>query len=42
MDNKPAVDNDTDSPGILARLMETLVGLGLGESMLRVGIAICR
>jgi murein DD-endopeptidase MepM/ murein hydrolase activator NlpD len=40
MDNKPAVDNDTDSPGILARLMETLVGLGLGESMLRVGTTI--
>lgn len=40
MDNKPAVDNDTDSPGILARLMETLVGLGLGESMLRVGTTV--
>ena len=40
MDNKPAVDNDTNSPGILARLMETLVGLGLGESMLRVGTTI--
>ena len=40
MDKKPTRDNDTDSPGILARLMETLVGLGLGESMLRVGTTI--
>jgi len=40
MDNKPAVDNDNSSPGILARLMETLVGLGLGESMLRVGTTV--
>ena len=40
MDKKPTPDNDTDSPGILARLMETLVGLGLGESMLRVGTTI--
>ena len=40
MDNKPAVDNDNASPGILARLMETLVGLGLGESMLRAGTTI--
>ena len=40
MDKKPIPDNDTDSPGILARLMETLVGLGLGESMLRVGTTI--
>ena len=37
MDKKSAVENDNASPGILARLMETLVGLGLGESMLRVG-----
>ena len=40
MDHKPAVDNDNASPGILARLMETLVGLGLGESMLRAGTTI--
>ena len=37
MDKKSSVENDNASPGILARLMETLVGLGLGESMLRVG-----
>ena len=40
MDNKPSVDRDNASPGILARLMETLVGLGLGESMLRAGTTI--
>ena len=40
MDNKPVVDNNNSSPGILARLMETLVGLGLGESMLRVGTTV--
>ena len=40
MDNKPTVDNDNASPGILARLMETLVGLGLGESMLRAGTTV--
>ena len=38
MDKKPAVENA--SPGILARLMETLVGLGLGESMLRAGTTV--
>ncbi|MEO5886034.1 MAG: M23 family metallopeptidase [Anaerolineales bacterium] len=40
MNNKPAVENDNASPGILTRLMETLVGLGLGESMLRVGTTV--
>lgn len=40
MDNKPLVDRDNTSPGILARLMETLVGLGLGESMLRAGTTV--
>ncbi len=40
MDNKPSVDRDNTSPGILARLMETLVGLGLGESMLRAGTTV--
>jgi murein DD-endopeptidase MepM/ murein hydrolase activator NlpD len=40
MDKKSAVENDNASPGILARLMETLVGLGLGESMLRVGTTV--
>ena len=40
MDNKPSVDTDNASPGILARLLETLVGLGLGESMLRAGTTI--
>src|SRR5215207_2514671 len=40
MDNKPKADNNDASPWILARLMETLVGLGLGESMLRAGTTI--
>src|SRR5688500_3993492 len=40
MDNKPSVERDNASPGNLARLMETLVGLGLGESMLRAGTTI--
>ena len=40
MDNKPKTGNNDASPGILARLMETLVGLGLGESMLRAGTTI--
>jgi len=40
MDNKPTVDTDNASPGILAHLIETLVGLGLGESMLRAGTTI--
>lgn len=40
MDNKPSSNNDNDSPGIFARLMETWVGIGLGESMLRVGTAV--
>jgi len=40
MDNKPLVDRDNTSPGILARLTETLVGLGLGESMLRAGTTV--
>ena len=40
MDNKPKADNNDASPGILARIMETLVGLGLGESMLRAGTTI--
>jgi len=40
MDNKPSSSRDNDSAGILARLIETLVGMGLGESMLRVGTTV--
>ena len=40
MNNRPTVDKDNISSGILARLMETLVSLGLGESMLRVGTTV--
>ena len=35
MDNKLPTDNN--SKGIFARLIETLIGIGLGESLLRVG-----
>ncbi len=40
MDNKPSSNEDNDSPNIFSRLMETLVGIGLGESMLRVGTTV--
>jgi len=37
MDNKLPSNKDDRNPGIFSRLMNTLVGMGLGESMLRVG-----
>lgn len=37
MDNKPASTKDTDAPGFLSRLINILIGIGLGESMLRAG-----
>jgi len=38
MDNKSPSNRDKyEQPGILARLIETLVGIGLGESILRAG-----
>ena len=40
MDNKVPPKNDNNSPGIFARLMDTLVGIGLGEAMLRAGTTI--
>jgi murein DD-endopeptidase MepM/ murein hydrolase activator NlpD len=40
MDKKPPSNRETDSSGIFARLMETLVGIGLGESILRAGTTI--
>lgn len=40
MDNKLPPKNDNNSPGVFSRLMDTLVGIGLGEAMLRVGTTI--
>ena len=40
MDNKLPSREEKDSPGVLARLMDTLVGIGLGETMLRTGTTI--
>jgi murein DD-endopeptidase MepM/ murein hydrolase activator NlpD len=36
MDNNPSKKND-EAPGFFSRLLSTLVGIGLGESMLRAG-----
>jgi len=36
MDNKSSQKND-ETPGFFSRLFNTLIGIGLGESMLRVG-----
>ncbi|HLF73566.1 MAG TPA: M23 family metallopeptidase [Anaerolineales bacterium] len=40
MDNNPAPKKDNAAPGIFSRLMDTLLGLGLGEAMLRAGTTI--
>jgi LysM repeat protein len=37
MDNKPASKKDNEAPGFFSRLFNTLIGIGLGESMLRAG-----
>ena len=37
MDNKNAPKQDNAAPGFFSRLFNTLIGIGLGESMLRVG-----
>jgi hypothetical protein len=37
MDNIPPSKKDHDAPGVFSRLVNTLVGIGLGESMLRAG-----
>jgi murein DD-endopeptidase MepM/ murein hydrolase activator NlpD len=37
MDNRPRVSKEIRPQGFFSRLMETLVGIGLGESMLRFG-----
>jgi hypothetical protein len=36
MDNDPSKKND-EAPGFFSRLLNTLIGIGLGESMLRAG-----
>src|SRR5215211_2566697 len=37
MDNKLPTKKDTEAPGFFSRLFNTLIGIGLGESMLRAG-----
>ena len=37
MDNKTPAKKDNDTPGFFSRLFNTLIGIGLGESMLRTG-----
>jgi LysM repeat protein len=37
MDNTPSSKKDTEAPGFFSRLFNTLIGIGLGESMLRAG-----
>jgi LysM repeat protein len=40
MDNTPSTNKDNEAPGFFSRLLNTLVGIGLGESMLRAGTTI--
>jgi LysM repeat protein len=40
MDNKLPAEKDNEAPGFFSRLMNTLVGIGLGESMLRAGTTV--
>ena len=40
MDNRTPPKKDTEAPGFFSRLFETLINLGLGESMLRAGTAL--
>ncbi|HSL44324.1 MAG TPA: M23 family metallopeptidase [Anaerolineales bacterium] len=40
MDNKPAPKKDNEAPGFFSRLLSTLIGIGLGESMLRAGTTV--
>jgi hypothetical protein len=37
MDNKTPAKKDSETPGFFSRLFNTLIGIGLGESMLRAG-----
>jgi murein DD-endopeptidase MepM/ murein hydrolase activator NlpD len=40
MDIPPSSKKDNETPGFFSRLLNTLIGLGLGESMLRAGTTI--
>ena len=40
MDNIPPSKQDNESPGFFSRLLNTLIGIGLGESMLRAGTTV--
>ena len=40
MDNKLPTKKDNEAPGFFSRLLNTLIGIGLGESMLRAGTTV--
>ena len=40
MDNRTPSTQDDETPGLFSHLFNTLIGLGLGESMLRVGTTV--
>src|SRR5919106_5243425 len=40
MDNKLPAKKDDEAPGFFSRLLNTLIGIGLGESMLRTGTTV--
>ena len=40
MDNKLPSKKDNEAPGFFFRILNTLVGIGLGESMLRAGTTV--
>lgn len=40
MDNPPPSKKNREAPGFFSRLLNTLVGIGLGESMLRAGTTV--
>src|SRR5215211_1287743 len=40
MDNKLPSKSDNEAPGLFSRILNTLVGIGLGESMLRAGTTV--
>lgn len=40
MDNKPTSRKNTEAPGFFSRFFNTLIGLGLGESLLRAGTTV--
>lgn len=37
MDNNRPSKQDSEAPGFFSRILQTLIGIGLGESMLRIG-----